>query len=190
MSSLGQGRRLFLLALSLTLTTPSSQAITLEELRQDSKITPKSFAAHFSDFRYEHHEEIQPPEVFLATRSGDNDDYATLADLVFTEKGAHTRLIEIRLAGLLNHVVCYIVQDRVYLDYSNRQYLVKTERCTDSVRDIANKVAKSLNANWTTASEFTYRERTKTIVSTVVKTESSTETAPSPITKPQLEIDF
>jgi hypothetical protein len=147
------------------------RAVTLEELQQDPKLTPKRFASHFSDFEYRFFAEVQRPELFLATRCGDCDDYAILADTVLRPKGYETRLIHVRMPGMVAHVVCYVTQEKGYLDFNNRVYLNRIARSGPSIREIATKVARSLSANWTSASEFTYTQGLKRIVATVVKTD-------------------
>ena len=147
------------------------QGVTVEELQQDPKLTPKRFARYFSDFEYRFFAEVQRPEVFLATRCGDCDDYAILADAVLRPKGYETRLIHVRMPGLVAHVVCYVTQEKGYLDFNNRVYLNRIARSGPTIREIATNVARSLSANWTSASEFTYAQGLKRIVATVVKTD-------------------
>lgn len=147
-------------------------AVTLEELRTVEKLNSRKFAGYFKDFDYSFHEEIQQPEVFLETRSGDCDDYAILADMVLRERGFTTRLITVRMPGLVPHVVCYVMEDKVYLDYNNRIYLTRTEKADPDLRDIARKVAKSFEANWTSVSEFKYVDGLKELVQTISKTDA------------------
>jgi hypothetical protein len=166
------------------------EAITFDELKSDAKLTPKRFASYFTDFEYRFHAEVQPPEVFLTTRSGDCDDYAILADMVLRPKGYETRLVSVRMPGLLVHVVCYVTQEKGYLDYNNRVYMVKVAKSGPGIREVAAKVAKSLEANWTSASEFVYTNGVKRLVATVVKTDPP-ETDPLPgQARPSLQIDF
>ena len=151
--------------------SPPLAAFTLSELVLDSKMTPKKFAGKFEDFEYEFSREIQPPSVFLSTKRGDCDDYATLADTVLRRKGFDTHLIQIRLAGQVDHAVCYVTQSTAYLDYNNRAVFLTLARSGASIREIATKVAASLNLNWTSAFEFTYDGDKKEVIATVVKTE-------------------
>jgi hypothetical protein len=148
-------------------------AVTMEDLMRDPKLTPKRFANYFESFDFEAHDEVQAPEVFLETRRGDCDDYAILADYILRQKGYATRLIHVRLVGRFAHAVCYVSEDRVYLDYNNRIFYSTLEKCGASIREIANKAADSFQANWTSASEFTYdyKEDKKTFGLTVVKTD-------------------
>lgn len=159
-------RALLLVCLPLSLLS-----VTLDELMNAEKMTPKKFASYFKDFEYKFHADVQPAEVFLETRNGDCDDYALLADKVLRKHGFTTRLVSIRMPGLLTHVVCYVVEEKVYLDFNNRVYLSRTERSDPDLREIAQKVAKSFEANWTSVSEFTYRDGVKELVQTISKTD-------------------
>lgn len=149
------------------------QAVTLDELTNDARMTPKRFASHFGDFDFEPHDEVQAPEVFLRNQRGDCDDYAILADFVLKSRAFGTRLIHIRLVGQVAHAICYVTQSRAYLDYNNRIYFQTLERCGPTIREMAETAATAVRANWTSASEFTYRydEDRKHFGVTVVKTE-------------------
>jgi soluble cytochrome b562 len=182
-------RTLLLACLPLTLL-----AVTLDELLSEEKMTPKKFAAYFKDFEYKFHADIQPPKEFLATKSGDCDDYAILADRVLRKHGFTTRLISVRMPGLLTHVVCYVSEEKVYLDFNNRVYLSRTEKSGPDLREIAQKVARSFEANWTSVSEFTYHEGVKELVQTVSKTDAyagkEAEPKPAAPEKKKIIIDF
>jgi hypothetical protein len=149
------------------------RALTLNELQSDPKLTPKKFADQFEDFTYEFIGYVQDPEIFLRTRNGDCDDYAILAAHVLAKKDFTPRLLHVRMVGRVAHAVCYIVENRAYLDYNNRRYTFNLQRCGPSIREIASKVARSLESNWTSATEFTYDYKTevKNALFTVVKTE-------------------
>ena len=157
--------------LLLSLTTPVG-AQTLEQLLTEPDLTPKRFARHFTEFSHEFHRQVQPAEQFLASRRGDCDDYAVLADLVLRRHGYSTRLIHVRLASRTAHAVCYVNGEGVYLDYNNRHYFFKLQRSGGRIREVATRVAAALEAHWTSASEFTYDYPSdrKRIVHTVVKT--------------------
>lgn len=135
-------------------------------------MNPKKFANKFEDFRFELHKEVQPAERFLQRRAGDCDDYAVLADFVLPARGYETRLIHIRLAGMIAHAVCYVTEDKVYLDYNKRNVFFTLTKSDPSLRAIASKVADSLGTNWTSVSEFVYSydHDYKTITATVVRT--------------------
>lgn len=167
------------------------QAITLEEMRADAKLTPKKYAGYFSEFEYKFTPGVQDPNVFLSTKIGDCDDYATLADIVLHPKGYGTRLISIHMPGLEAHVVCYVGEEKGYLDYNNRIYFIKIQRSGATLHEIANKVGKSFEANWTSASEFLYLGNgMKQMVKTVAKTDSEERAAAKQESTPQIKIDF
>ena len=146
-------------------------AVTHSMLLGDPKMNAKHFADYFAGFRYEFHPEIQPVDEFLGSERGDCDDYAVLADEVLRHRQFTTTLVHIRLAGMVAHAVCYVEQDRAYLDYNNRNVFFTLSRCRASLREIAEKVADSLETNWTSVSAFTYSYDTgeKQMVRTVAK---------------------
>jgi hypothetical protein len=168
-------RRRFILTLCAAgaLAGTRLDAVTLDELLNDPKMTPKRFADYFEDFAYEYNEAVQSPDEFLTSRRGDCDDYAILADYVLKRKGFATRLIHVRMVGRVAHAVCYVTQAHAYVDYNNRHYFINLQRCGGTLREIATKVADSFEANWTSASEFTYEyeENKKHFGATVVKTD-------------------
>jgi len=164
--------RILILVLVGFLGVQGMAAVTLQQLVQDAKLTPKKYAGYFSDFKYRQQADIQAWDLFLLSKSGDCDDYAILADEVLKPKGYTTRLISVRMPGALPHVVCYIREEKGYLDFNNRTYMIKIEKCGESLRAIAAKVAKSFEANWTSAVEFTYLgDGMKQAVATVLKTD-------------------
>ncbi|MHB8523928.1 MAG: transglutaminase-like domain-containing protein [Limisphaerales bacterium] len=154
--------------LALWLAATPLLGVTLEDLRRDSKLTPQRFARYFADFQFKYHTEVQAPEVFLASESGDCDDYATLAAMVLSEKGYTTRLVTVRMPGVV-HVVCYVAETGCYLDYNNREFLIRTVGTNGSLADIARKVAWSFGGSWTSASEFTFQDGVKRTVTTVAR---------------------
>lgn len=160
---------------ALVLTTRGSPAasLTLETLAGDPQMSPKRLAQAVSDFTHEFHAQVQPPEVFLEKRAGDCDDFAVLADVVLKQRQFHTRLVHVRMVGRVAHAVCYVQESRAYLDYNNRRYLFKLTSSKPRLREIAEKVADSFEANWTSVSEFSYdaASEQKAILSTVVKTD-------------------
>ncbi len=174
---MGQAHRLVLLFALLAgpvLALKSTDHFTLRDLEQAPGLTPGKFADLFEDFEYEFSAPVLPADVFLAQRSGDCDDYAVLAAYVLRLKGYHPRLIQVQLVGTnVDHAVCYISEQKVYLDYNNRKYTFNLEKSRPTVRDIANAVADSLEQNWTTAFEFTYSyaDPRKRIVWVIVKTD-------------------
>ena len=175
-----------LLGCAIGALTSSAMAVSLQELESQSNLSPKSFAKQFEAFRYHLHREVQPPNQFLTNRSGDCDDYAILADHLLPRQGYETRLVHVRLAGLIAHAVCYVSEDGAYLDYNNRAVFFRLTKSDPSLRAIADKVAASLDANWTSASEFVYSYRTnrKTFTATVVRTDDPRNDPPPRKTPP------
>lgn len=153
----------------------STLGLTLEEIRNAPDLTPGKLAAYFSDFEYKFRREIQSPKVFLATRSGDCDDFSTLAASILREKGFTPRLITVRMRGIV-HVVCYVEETRSYLDYNNRAYRERTVSSGPEIESIAESVARSYELEWTSASEFTYGDRAKRLVRTVLSEKGSDKT--------------
>ena len=152
-------------------------AVTHSELLGDPQMNPKRFAGHFANFRYEFHGVVQPVDEFLESERGDCDDYAILADEVLRRRQFQTLLIHVRLAGMTAHAVCYVVQSRAYLDYNNRNVFFTLSRSSASLREIATKVADSLEASWTTASLFSYSyaTREKRLLQTIALTDPPTD---------------
>jgi hypothetical protein len=137
--------------------------------------TPVEFARRFAEFKFVYHTEVQEPDIFLQTKSGDCDDFATLAAAVLKKNGYTPRLFAVRMKGE-THVVCYVPETGSYLDYNNRAEGDPLVLCEGTVRDIASKVAKSFGRNWHSAYEFSYREKVKWLVNTVVQNDSGKKT--------------
>jgi len=168
------------IALAYVVAVAGLDALTMSDLLGDPKMTPKRFAGLFEDFKFNDHpyDEVESPDEFLATQTGDCIDYAVLADYVLKRKGYGTRLIRIEMVGKnFGHAVCYVTQSRAYLDYNNRVYFFNLVHSGPSIRGIATKMADSFDANWTYAQEFTYDYETKVkhAFNTVVKTDPPEE---------------
>ena len=142
-------------------------ATTIEDLEARPTLTPEAFAGCFRDFAFAFHHDLQSPDLFLVTRSGDCDDFSILAARVLRPRGYTPRLIAVRMAKVV-HVVCYIEERGSYLDYNERTSgsLVKSGR---RISDIARSVAKSYGTEWVSASEFTSDGALKRLVQTVLK---------------------
>ena len=154
---------------------PSSNAITVSELRQ-TKLTPEAFASYFSDFEFKFHDEVQDHETFLTSKSGDCDDYATLAADVLRRSGYTPRLIAVRMKGE-THVVCYIAETKSYLDYNCRKDDKKTVSCNSAIKDIAHKVAQSFGRDWVATYQFTFSEGVKRLVQSIITNRSVEKTS-------------
>ncbi len=129
--------------------------------------TPEHFLKSFANFKFAYHEKVQDPEVFLATQSGDCDDFATLAAGVLQQSGYDTELYAVRMAGE-THVVCYVPAIKGYLDYNNRADADPVVPCDGSLSDIARKVANSFGREWRSAYQFSYRQKIKWLVNSIV----------------------
>ncbi|MBS0630970.1 MAG: hypothetical protein JSS11_03585 [Verrucomicrobia bacterium] len=173
-----------LLALVCALTLPLLRALEptdqfdLADLENEPKMTPGHFADLFENFVFQYFDYVQPPDVFLRTRTGDCDDYAVLADHILRLRNYTTRLIRVDLAGArISHAVCYVTETKVYLDYNNRAYFKNLVHKGPRIREIAASVADSFGKNWTSATEYTYsyEEGRTHAVMTVVKTDSPDE---------------
>jgi hypothetical protein len=155
-----------LVAFTVAFAALPTGALTLEDLRSTPDLTPQSFARHFRKFRFQFRAELQDPHDFLATKTGDCDDYATLAASILRERGYTPRLITVRMPGLV-HVVCYFEETGCYLDYNNRSRDVSTVMCGNSIEEIAAAVATESKLQWSSASEFTFDQGMKRLVKTV-----------------------
>ena len=144
----------------------SSFGLTLEQLRNTPDLTPEKFATLFSKFEFKFGDEVQNPDEFLSSRSGDCDDFATLAATVLKEKGYTVRLVAVRLPKIV-HVVCYVEQSHAYLDYNNRASSALV-RSGPEISEIAGQVASSYALPWSSASEFTWEKGARRLVKTVV----------------------
>jgi len=150
----------------------SLKALTIEELRDVPNPTPKNVASYFADFKFVFHAEVQDPNVFLGTKSGDCDDYAIVVVDVLGRHGYTTHLIAIRMKGE-THVVCYIDEVHGYLDYNCRKDENPVVDCNNSIVDIARKVAQSFNRDWVATYEFSYSQGTKRLVNNIVPNKSA-----------------
>jgi hypothetical protein len=144
------------------------RALTVDEIDNTPNLTPERFAHYFSHFEFKFHGEIQPPERFLATESGDCDDYAILASEVLRKHGYSPRLIAVRMPKVV-HVVCYIPEVNAYLDYNARSSRTGVVQSGSSVGEVARHVAKAYGVKWSSASEFTFEAGAKRLVQTVLE---------------------
>jgi hypothetical protein len=154
--------------LACLLPAEEAGAVTLAELRAEPKLTPERFMTYFTDFKFELGRQVRSPETFLARRSGDCDDFATLAADVLREKGYSTRLVVVFMPHDV-HVVCYVAETRSYLDYSRRQQPAPLVKCDEDLSAIAASVAQSFRSPWRSVSEFTFRNGVRRFVSTVFR---------------------
>lgn len=161
----------------LLLSVGNAHALTLEDLRNDATLAPENFAFRFSNFKFAFGIDVQRPEDFLASGSGDCDDYSTLAASELVWRGYHARLISVRLKHVV-HVVCYVDESIGYLDYNLRARGSGIVHCGSDLAEIADSVAKSFNSQWSSVSEFTYSDGVKRLVSTELARNRTFVTAP------------
>lgn len=135
-------RRFCLTGIAWMLALVRVEAVTVNELLNDPKLTPKRFAKYFEDFTFDMHPfDVQNPAEFLSSRSGNCIDYAVLADHILKQKGYETRLIRVEMVGKnVGHAICYVAESRAYLDFNSRKYFIQLERSGPTVREIAVKV--------------------------------------------------
>jgi hypothetical protein len=169
-------RTLAILLVSLFISAASGNALTVDELRKLPKLTPETFAAYFSDFEFKFHSEVQNHDTFLATKSGDCDDYSTLAADILGRNGYTTRLIAVRMKGE-THVVCYVNETKSYLDYNYRKDDKKTIPCSSSIKEIARKVAQSFNRDWVATYQFTFSQGVKRLVQSIISNNAAEKTS-------------
>ncbi len=132
----------------------AAEAVTLSELRADRELTPERLMRYFADFKFELGREVRKPEVFLAAKAGDCDDFATLAADLLREKGYTTRLVAVFMPRDV-HVICYVKETNSYLDYNCRKKPSPLVKCDGELSAIAASVAQSFRTQWRSASEFT-----------------------------------
>jgi len=167
----------FLIGLFVTVAV---QAATVSEIRNTPNLTPERFAAYFSDFKFKFHDDVQNFDTFVSSKSGDCDDYATLAADVLSKHGYTPRLVAVRMKGE-THVICYIEETKSYLDYNCRKDDQKTVPCSGALTDIARSVADSFGKDWVATYEFTYskKEKVKRLVDKIVYQNNGSDQKPA-----------
>lgn len=160
------GLSVLALCVGLFAVVANASAVSLQQLRSTPDLDPQKFAAYFADFDFTFRAKVQPPEIFLASKDGDCDDYATLAAEILAERGFTPRLIAIRMPRVV-HVVCYIEETGAFLDFNARSAPEQTISCDNTIEAVAQAVAKSYGTRWNTASEFTFENGLKRLVATV-----------------------
>ena len=167
---------IILLAAGSFFSATSGNALTVDELRKIPKLTPETFASYFADFEFKFHDEVQDHDTFLASKSGDCDDYSTLAADILGRNGYTTRLIAIRMKGE-THVVCYVNETKSYLDYNYRKEDKKTIPCSASITEIAKKVSQSFDRDWVATYQFTFSQGIKRLVQAIITNRSADKTS-------------
>jgi hypothetical protein len=134
--------------------TPSA-ALTLDVIRSQPNLSPEGFMGYFRDFEFKLGQTRQAPEAFLASRSGDCDDFACLAADILRERKYTVKLIAVFMPKQ-THVVCYVEEIHGYLDYNRRRESCAVQPAGGKLEDVADKVAASFHAPWRCASTFPY----------------------------------
>jgi hypothetical protein len=142
------------LILGFLLVTGFAHASALDNLRAKADLTPELLMAHFRGFTFKLREKVQDPEVFLATREGDCDDFASLAAELLRGRNFNPRLVAVFMDGQ-THVVCYIKEVGGYLDYNRRDDHQPVQPSNGSLEDIADQVAAYFRVPWHCVAEFT-----------------------------------
>lgn len=140
-------------------------AMTLRDLFRDASLTPESLIRRFANFKFKLIDGVQPPSEFLASQTGDCDDFATLAADVLSKKGYTPHLIAVFMEKQ-THVVCYVPEVGAYLDYNNRGKTFPLAPTNGRLADIANKVALSFHSSWRCVSEYTSKHGIQHTIST------------------------
>ena len=137
----------------------------MSDLGAAKDLTPERFVGMFSEFQFKLSRTVQKPESFLKSRSGDCDDFSTLAAAVLRQKGYTTRLVAVVMPREV-HVVCYVMQSRGYLDYNRRKAAKPVVPCDGGLASIAASVARSFHTDWRSVSEFTFEDGSARFVET------------------------
>jgi hypothetical protein len=175
--------RNFLAVLVVALAlSPSAHALTMRQLKDVPSLTPEKLEQQFADFEFKFHAEVQDRDVFLRTKSGDCDDFATVAAEVLALNGYTPRMIAIRMKGE-THVVCYVDEAHGYLDYNTRKDAHPVVACSPDITEIAHKVAESFNRDWVATYEFTYddSQKVKRLVNNIIPNQPPSEVAKQPV---------
>jgi hypothetical protein len=140
--------------LGFLLLAIASHASTLQDLRDDPDLTPEALMTYFRDFTFKLREEVQDPEVFLASREGDCDDFAALAADLLRARKFTPQLVAVFMDGQ-THVVCYVREVECYLDFNFRNESTPLQPTNGLLEDIAAKVSAHFRSTWHCVAEFT-----------------------------------
>jgi hypothetical protein len=154
---LSQARKFWwAICLSCIWAAHSAGAGGLNDLLNQTDLTPEGLARDFADFTFEQAQQVQPPETFLQRKRGDCADFANLASIVLAHRGYHTKLVVVMMSKQ-THVVCYVKEAGGFLDFNHRADSRPVIESNGSVEDIAGKVAAYFRRDWHMASIFRYR---------------------------------
>jgi hypothetical protein len=98
-------------------------------------------------------------------------DYAVLADIELSGQGYKPRLVVVNMAGVGRGYACYVSEAGGIIHYDRTTFGLQLDGTGPTIRQIATTLAKSLNADWTSASEVSYSNGLSQVLATVIKTQ-------------------
>ena len=117
-------------------------------------------------------------------------DYMALADSVLSGQGYPSRLLLVRMPGILSEDVCYVTAVESFICYDTTNQAFGQESSGATIRQIAVTLSASLGQNWTSASEFSYSNGVRSILATVVEAEPPSSDPVASASTPSILIDF
>ena len=117
-------------------------------------------------------------------------DYMVLADSVLSGQGYPSRLLLVRMPGILSDDVCYVTAPESFICYDTTNQAFGLESSGPAIRQIAITLSTSLGQNWTSASEFSYSNGVTTILATVVEADPASTDPAAAASTPSIQIDF
>lgn len=117
-------------------------------------------------------------------------DYMVLGDAVLTSQGYPSRLLLIRMPGVVGDDVCYVSPQNSFMFYDSTNRAFAVEPSGSTIRQIASTFSDSLGQNWTSASEFAYSNGVSTILATVVELNNPSTDPVAGASTPSIVIDF
>jgi len=117
-------------------------------------------------------------------------DYMVLADSVLSGQGCPSRLLFVRMPGILSEDVCYVTAQGSYISYDTTNQAFGLASSGPAIRQIAITLSASLGQNWTSASEFSYSNGVSSILATVVEAEPAGSDPVAGASTPSILIDF
>ena len=117
-------------------------------------------------------------------------DYMVLGDAVLSSQGYPSRLLLIRMPGVMGDDVCYVSPQSSFIFYDSTNRAFAMEPSGSTIRQIASTFSDSLGQNWTSASEFAYSNGVSTILATVVEVNNPSTDPVAVASTPSIVIDF
>jgi hypothetical protein len=117
-------------------------------------------------------------------------DYMVLADAVLSGQGYSSRLLLVRMPGVISEDVCYVTAQNNFICYNAASQAFSLEPSSPAIRQIAATLSTMLGQNWTSASEISYSNGVTNILATVVEADpASSDPVAGPSTA-SIQIDF